>query len=125
MGSEGARVLLGSQWEPQNECLRGIRNGGGGGGWGASGSSSPGPTGRMAKSPAGAVTHGLPAASPRPSSSGAPNAGAGDREAVRAGLRGVLSAARAAPVAAKEEAHASREARGPRAAVAAARHGKS
>lgn len=71
----------------------------------------------MVKSPADAVTHGLPAASARAPCSE-------DPEAVRPGPRRVLSAARAALVAAGEEAHASRETKGPRAA-AAARLGKS
>lgn len=78
----------------------------------------------MAKSPAGAVTHSLPAASPRPSSSVVLTAGTEDPETRRREPGCALSAARAAPVAAGEEAHASGEAQGPRAA-AAARLGKS
>lgn len=77
----------------------------------------------MAKSPAGAVTLSLPAASPRPSSS-VVSAGTEDPETRRREPGCALSAARAAPVAAGEEAHASGEAQGPRAA-AAARLGKS
>lgn len=73
----------------------------------------------MAKSPAGAFTHSWPAAGP--SSFGAPVAGKGDPEAVHPGPRRAPSVARAAPVAAGEEAHASGEAQGPRAAAAAAR----
>ncbi|KAK2508696.1 hypothetical protein MC885_003082, partial [Smutsia gigantea] len=64
----------------------------------------------------------VPAAYRCPSSSDAPAAGAGDPEALCPGSRRALPAARAAPVAAGEEAHASREAPGPRAAKAAGRH---
>lgn len=68
----------------------------------------------------------VPATSPGPGSSRAPTAGTEDPEAVRPEPRRALSAARAAPMAAGEEVHASREAQGPgAAAAAAARLGKS
>lgn len=78
----------------------------------------------MAKSPAGAVTHSLPAACPSGRPSSTATEGTEDCEVVRPESPCVLSAARAALVEAGEEVHASREAQGLRAAVAA-RLGKS